>query len=637
MSKKVISLKKLGVGYSFFAVVFTMILATVVTFMIYNMRVSNDTSNDNILSFNASMIDKSISESFDYTNRVSIFMGREIVNHGVDDLEFIYNLFISTQQSQYKVQELFSWSMFDWVDPDGMQLVNGKKGVAKDPPDMNHRDYVRLSPQHPWTLQLSKPAIGNPSGRWVIPAGTGITDDGNNYLGTIVVGFNIAILTQKIEKLIDHEGVRFVILDKEGRLVSKSSDNDIDPMSLSYSEMMKDIGFNYKGEGNFEEPIEYRDVKYMYYREFDKYPYTILLGFKSDFLTKQFYTLLLPRVLELLGFAIFFFATFYFFRSYIIKPITTLSDEADRITKGQEMREIPQSSTYETHNLAQQMRKVSKYVAEEKRRKEELERIKVKLEEVLRDARKSSRAKEDLTRKIRIMQKEHLISIEAAAEIIRSGNSDNPQEMAERIMRLVQNLNNVAASSVNRRLINVAEVIEECVTIYKDLANDRDIALIYDPDEDIPPAMIDEVHFRQIITGMLHHSFVITPREREVKVKCYAEFNDNADDILVVIVEDNGFGMDEETRKKIVSEYQQDGSSRDTDGSNLALDDIRRLVVIHQGEFHMDAVADKGTTFTLRLPYVEEQKDNGDKQQKEEGGKDIKDDKVVKLFHKSEA
>ncbi|MDB2415506.1 cache domain-containing protein, partial [Rickettsiales bacterium] len=249
---------------------------------------SQQKSNKHILSLEAKRIEKNLEEAFDYTNRISVYMGKQIAEHGSNDLQYILNLFRKTSGTQYKAQNLFSWSLFDWVAPNNLQLVNSKNGISKSPPDMSHREYTWKSPKHPWTLQVSKPAVGNPSGKWVIPAGTGIVDKDNNYLGAIVVGFNIIELTERVKNNLSEKQVSFIILDNEYRIVMQSTDNDINPASDYYKELFSSNSPFEENSGTISVNSKYNHIDYQHYRKIKGYPYTVLTGFNRQIIDKEF-------------------------------------------------------------------------------------------------------------------------------------------------------------------------------------------------------------------------------------------------------------------------------------------------------------------------------------------------------------
>jgi len=64
-------------------------------------------------------------------------------------------------------------------------------------------------------------------------------------------------------------------------------------------------------------------------------------------------------------------------------------------------------------------------------------------------------------------------------------------------------------------------------------------------------------------------------------------------------VEDNGCGMDGETRKKV---FQSFFSTKGSRGTGLGLMITRKIIDEHAGVIELVSDKDKGTTFYIRLP-----------------------------------
>ena len=74
------------------------------------------------------------------------------------------------------------------------------------------------------------------------------------------------------------------------------------------------------------------------------------------------------------------------------------------------------------------------------------------------------------------------------------------------------------------------------------------------------------------------------------------------DDAAVIIVSDNGIGMDEETQRHIFDKFYQGDKSRATEGNGLGLPLVKRILELEEGEIAVQSAPDKGTTFTITLP-----------------------------------
>jgi len=68
-------------------------------------------------------------------------------------------------------------------------------------------------------------------------------------------------------------------------------------------------------------------------------------------------------------------------------------------------------------------------------------------------------------------------------------------------------------------------------------------------------------------------------------------------------VTDNGCGMDEETREKILKGFY---STKGSKGTGLGLMIAQKIVVEHGGTMRVESRKTEGTTFVIRLPLVQD-------------------------------
>lgn len=258
-------------------------------------------------------IEKTISESFGYCNQINSYIGKQVVQHGTKDLQFILKAFRQAEEMKHKNSHLLSWSSFDFVAPNNLQLINSKVGIRKDPPDMSERQYCERSKEKPWSLQVSFPIFGNPSGLWVIPAGTGITDENGKYLGVIVIGFDIIELTALIEKRLISQS-SFVVLDENLNIIIHSK--DAEPNSEIYRDKLSKINLKNKS-GIIPKDLNIGKIKYFYYQKFDDYPYITLTGFNDSLLKKEFNSSVLPVIFGLILMTSLFLIILFAFKNKI--------------------------------------------------------------------------------------------------------------------------------------------------------------------------------------------------------------------------------------------------------------------------------------------------------------------------------
>ena len=211
------------------------------------------------------VISKTLEYTFEYTNYINSNIGHQIALHGADDFAFIHKLLSNPSHNHYNDMLYFSWSLFDWVDNQNLQRVNSQVGIRNPASNMSSREYTQLSPKHPWTLQFAKPTIGNPSKKFVIPAGTGITNSDGKYLGVIVVGFSVDDLIKQIQQFTNNPKLGFILEGIDGTQYLKYGNN----------------------------------TEYLINNKLGNYPFTLKVGFKKWSMQKEFLTNLCHDILKM--------------------------------------------------------------------------------------------------------------------------------------------------------------------------------------------------------------------------------------------------------------------------------------------------------------------------------------------------
>ncbi len=235
-----------------------------------------------------------ITEKFDYSQKILYFISKKISSDNIySDPNKIHRVFVDTAYSQ-GYNDVFSWSMFDWVDRKDMQIVNTMTGVnTVNPPDMSTRGYTWKGRSEFWTLQFSDLTIGNPSNTRVLPVGIGVPNDNNSYIGNVVAGIDIERLRNNIQSVLEDDQDFMVINQSDYRFVFGS--NNLDSINnLKNLEIYNKFSekLNAKHEipllGFLEDKLVVGNETYVYARALeDKYPFIVLTGYNNKSFFQQ--------------------------------------------------------------------------------------------------------------------------------------------------------------------------------------------------------------------------------------------------------------------------------------------------------------------------------------------------------------
>ena len=155
----------------------------------------------------------------------------------------------------------------------------------------------------------------------------------------------------------------------------------------------------------------------------------------------------------------------------------------------------------------------------------------------------------------------------------------------------------------------VSEVICELVA---PLMRGKDIILVNNIGNDIPPVLADEDRLRQIMLNLVGNAIKFTERgEIQISAKI-VQLRDEGVHItysrhIAVSVRDTGIGIAPDKQEVIFQPFQQaDGSiSRIYGGTGIGLPISRRLVELHGGSMTVESEPGRGSTFTFSLPVTE--------------------------------
>lgn len=115
---------------------------------------------------------------------------------------------------------------------------------------------------------------------------------------------------------------------------------------------------------------------------------------------------------------------------------------------------------------------------------------------------------------------------------------------------------------------------------------------------------VDEMHFQNVIFNLLDNA--VKYRKPDKPLNVYLKtWNDGK--MVCLSVRDTGMGIKKENLKKVFEKFYRvhTGNVHDVKGFGLGLAYVRKMVDLHDGDIHVDSEYGKGTTFTIRIPFID--------------------------------
>jgi signal transduction histidine kinase len=170
---------------------------------------------------------------------------------------------------------------------------------------------------------------------------------------------------------------------------------------------------------------------------------------------------------------------------------------------------------------------------------------------------------------------------------------------SQRMVYLIADLLNVSRLKtgkfiIEKKQINLAEVIEQELAQVDKVAAAKDVKLIYNKPKDFPELMIDDTKTRQVIMNLVDNAIYYTPSGGEVNIDLL-----NKPSMIEFRVKDNGIGVPKSEQHHLFGKFYRAGNARKArpDGTGLGLFMAKKVVVAQGGAIIFESKEGKGSTF----------------------------------------
>lgn len=149
-----------------------------------------------------------------------------------------------------------------------------------------------------------------------------------------------------------------------------------------------------------------------------------------------------------------------------------------------------------------------------------------------------------------------------------------------------------------KKAVDPRSLTNVVLTFCKSLVGTKQVVLVNDIPKGVAAVEADENRLQQILFNLVGNAIKFT-HEGQVRVSSREK-----DNLLQIIVEDTGIGINPEVQPTIFDTFVQgDGAtSRRYGGTGLGLAITQRLVGLHGGKIWVDSEKGRGSTFTFTLP-----------------------------------
>jgi signal transduction histidine kinase len=147
---------------------------------------------------------------------------------------------------------------------------------------------------------------------------------------------------------------------------------------------------------------------------------------------------------------------------------------------------------------------------------------------------------------------------------------------------------------------DLPQAIENALTLVRERAGRRGIALAHTMDERLGEIRGDERKVKQVLLNLLSNAIKFTPEGGRIEVEATSR-----DGFVEVSVRDTGMGIAPEDQERVFEEFRQVGTAdKKAEGTGLGLTLCRKFVELHGGRIWVKSEVGVGSTFTFALPLT---------------------------------
>ena len=232
-----------------------------------------------------------------------------------------------------------------------------------------------------------------------------------------------------------------------------------------------------------------------------------------------------------------------------------------------------------------------------------------------------------------------LTSINSALDIILKGTTGEINDATEKFLNLAKrnvtrlsaiiydllDLSKIEAGKMEFRFekTNINLPVELVKNTLESLAREQNITIKAELDNSLDFVYIDTQRMEQVVTNLVSNAIKFTRENGTIEIKTRKikaeEIRNNSffeeiptklsKEYVEISVKDNGIGIAKENWNKVFEQFKQieNSLSRKVGGSGLGLPIAKRLMDAHKGFIWLDSELNKGTTFYLAIPIMNEE------------------------------
>jgi signal transduction histidine kinase len=179
--------------------------------------------------------------------------------------------------------------------------------------------------------------------------------------------------------------------------------------------------------------------------------------------------------------------------------------------------------------------------------------------------------------------------------------------MRELVLNLLEISRLESGAPMQAEMLDLHTLLNECADLTREQAALKNQRLIVSLCPEAPVIRGDRQLLQQLVSNLLGNAVKYTPADRDICLNSATE-----DGQVIVKFQDHGIGISEEDLPHIFNKFYRvhNDDTVDIEGTGLGLAIVKSIVESHHGQIAVESQRGVGTTFTVRLPLVQNDKSN---------------------------
>jgi two-component system cell cycle sensor histidine kinase PleC len=178
-------------------------------------------------------------------------------------------------------------------------------------------------------------------------------------------------------------------------------------------------------------------------------------------------------------------------------------------------------------------------------------------------------------------------------------------ELLQNISEFVHNLQKLTTNTLQLTHLKINDLLQDCALIHSHTAFLQGKKIVCKLQDNLPLFCADELRFKQIILGLISLSLKCT-KQGSLIVISSALHIDGDKQYLAIGIKDDGIGLSTKELQRLRDKLQLKSFDSQLDGTGLDIEEIIKLVELHEGTYSEKSKIGEGKEIILTFPLSTE-------------------------------